>query len=115
MQYRYKESGYVLGYSSNYCDGGYDVNVPEFDSSYFNFDTFDHEGQYFSCDPNHMINRNLSLSESDFSGPFSIFNKCLYKNPTYKITIDYAKKFWSEYKENRKYLHLNFADAHEGT
>ena len=91
-----KENGYVTCYVNDMClqeptNLGHTMLANEIS---------DHE--MLICDPNM---RHI----------FSTSIRCLYNKKTAYYAFEYGEKFWSKYIENRKYLHINLEDGHEGT
>jgi phosphopentomutase len=39
----------------------------------------------------------------------------MYQKDAYTYAIDYARKFWHAYRDERKVFMINFLDMHEGT
>ena len=48
-------------------------------------------------------------------GGFAAISRCLYGKDTFEYVLEYGKKFWETYKDNKKFLRLGFIDAHERT
>jgi hypothetical protein len=64
------------------------------------------------CDPNFLPpNDTFGV----FAGPFGIFRKCLYGKELNSYMLDYAKDFLNTYKDQPKYLEVQFEEAHEGS
>ena len=75
-----------------------------------NFVEFDHEMFALNCDPNIFDVENI---HSIGIGESSIFRRCLYGKESIEYLFDYGNKFWSAYKNNRKYLKLSIPNGHE--
>ena len=109
----FKQNGFVTGNTGNLCEKD-SCELTE-DLYYYNklsYDGFDHENIGMFCDPNY------SSEDSPypiFSGPYSILRKCLYGQDTFKYMLEYGKKFWDTYPENKKFLRMMFQDGHEPT
>jgi hypothetical protein len=107
----YKAKGYIVGQSSNVCEReGWDLEMMFKD--YLNFTNYDHEMNPFYCDPN--------FSDPDqpyqvFKGAYSIIRKCMYGKDSGEFQIEYAKQFFTTYKDERKFFRMMFSDAHEGS
>ena len=69
---------------------------------------FDHEYASPNCDPN-IYNPGYGL----FGGENGILRKCLYGKENIEYTYEYSKKFWSAYKNNKKFLRIVNTYAHE--
>jgi hypothetical protein len=107
----FKEKGYITAQSNNFCsrelfdiEDGYIDNVE--------WEKFDHENIAMFCDPNYFSPNN---PYTPYMGPYSVKKRCLYGKNTFEYVLDYGKKFWETYSNERKFLRLAFQDAHEGT
>ena len=69
---------------------------------------FDHEYAAPSCDPT-MYTYGYSFT----SGENGIFRKCQYGKESFENVLDYAKKFWISFKDNKKFVRLVNTYAHE--
>jgi hypothetical protein len=107
-----KNNGFITGQSSNLCSKEVFAVESHYNILYVNFSNFDHENIAMFCDPNYYDRNNPYPLHK---GPFSIIRKCLYGKDTFEYVLEYGKKFWELYPENKKYLRLSFIDAHEGT
>jgi len=106
-----KEAGYITGRSVNLCDTS--LLFIDKDLMEYIYDVpFDHEGSPFSCDPSfYDPDSPLGL----WQGPFANVRRCLYGKDTFEYVIDYGEKFWKTYSKEKKFLYLEFIDAHEST
>lgn len=48
-------------------------------------------------------------------GGNSVYRRCLYHHDTNKFVFDYGEKFLDTYKDDKKFLLLEFTDGHEIT
>ena len=69
---------------------------------------FDHEYAAPSCDPT-MYTYGYSFT----SGENGIFRKCQYGKESFEHALEYTKKFWISYKDNKKFVRLVNTYAHE--
>ena len=69
---------------------------------------FDHEYAAPSCDPTIY-----TYGYSFTSGENGIFRKCQYGKESFENVLDYTKKFWISYKDNKKFVRLVNTYAHE--
>lgn len=107
----HKNAGYVIGTSNNFCSR----EMAEFDSNSninIQFPRYDHEFNQIMCDPNlHSLDQPYSI----FKGPYSMSLKCIWGKKSIEWTIDYAKQFFSAYRNNSKLYILGNMDSHEGS
>ena len=76
------------------------------------FSDFDHENVAMFCDANYY---NRDNPYPLLQGGFAAIRRCLYGKDTFEYVLEYGKKFWETYKDNKKFLRLGFIDAHERT
>jgi hypothetical protein len=69
---------------------------------------FDHEYSAPNCDPN-VYKFGVGL----FSGENGVLRKCLYGKESFDHALEYARKFWKEYKSNKKFLRIVNTYAHD--
>ena len=69
---------------------------------------FDHEYAATNCEPN-IYNPGYGI----FSGENGVFRKCLYGKESFEYALEYGKKFWSTYKNNKRFLRITNTYAHE--
>lgn len=109
--WEYKAKGYIVGQSSNVCEReGWDLEMAFKD--YLNFTNFDHEMNPFYCDPNFS---DPNQPYQVFKGAYSIIRKCMYGKDSGEFQVEYAKQFFTTYKDERKFFRMMFSDAHEGS
>ena len=109
----FKENGFITANTGNFCSkDSCELSEKDYEKYKLGYDCFDHENIAMFCDPNY------SSEDSPypiFSGPYSILRKCLYGEDTFKYLLEYGKKFWDTYPENKKFLRIMFQDGHEPT
>ena len=108
-----KQNGYITGHSQNFCSKesfGYDIGTIK--TSNLVLDEYDHENVAMFCDPVYI---DIDNPYPVFSGPYSAIRRCLSGYDTHYYMFEYGKQFWEKYEGNKKYLRLNFQDAHEFT
>ena len=109
----FKQNGFVTGNTGNLCmKDSCELSEDIYINNKLSYDNFDHENIGMFCDPNY------SSEDSPypiFSGPYGILRKCLYGQDTFKYVLEYGKKFWDTYPENKKFLRMMFQDGHEPT
>lgn len=109
--YDYKAAGYITGQSTNVCEReGWDLEMAF--EPYLNYTNYDHEFNSFYCDPN------FADPDSPYQvlkGAYSVIRKCMYGKDSGEFQIEYAKQFFSAYKNQNKIYRMIFSDAHEGT
>ena len=69
---------------------------------------FDHEFAAVNCEPN-AYKPGISL----FNGDSSIIRNCLYGKDIIHYALEYGKKFWLSYKDNKRFLRITNTYAHE--
>lgn len=69
---------------------------------------FDHEYAAVNCDSN-VYKPGYGL----VNGDNSIFRKCLYGKESFDYALKYGKKFWSTYKNNKRFLRITCTYSHE--
>eukprot|EP00340_Litonotus_pictus_P012828 CAMPEP_0170539214 /NCGR_PEP_ID=MMETSP0209-20121228/103787_1 /TAXON_ID=665100 ORGANISM="Litonotus pictus, Strain P1" /NCGR_SAMPLE_ID=MMETSP0209 /ASSEMBLY_ACC=CAM_ASM_000301 /LENGTH=331 /DNA_ID=CAMNT_0010841079 /DNA_START=922 /DNA_END=1914 /DNA_ORIENTATION=- len=105
----FKEAGFVIGSSMNYC-GRETIDVEG--EIQFTEQKHDHELAGLFCDPNlHSLQGPFTF----FSGPYSMTKKCLWGKDSVDWSIDYAKQFFSAYRNNSKFFRLSIIDSHEAS
>ena len=109
----FKENGFITGNTGNLCSkDSCELSEEDYKNNRLCYDCFDHENIGMFCDPNY------SSEDSPypiFSGPYGILRKCLYGKDTFKYLLEYGKKFWEAYPNNKKFLRMMFQDGHEFT
>jgi len=66
----------------------------------------------------YMFDPNYLFSENTFGvskGANSVYRRCVYNKDTNYYVFDYGKKFLDAYKDDKKFLLLEFTDSHELT
>ena len=69
---------------------------------------FDHEYAAPNCDPN-IYTYGFSFS----GGENGMFRKCQYGKESFDYALEYAKKFWISYKDNKKFMRIVNTYGHE--
>ena len=107
----YKEYGYITGRIFNRCSKEiYQITNKNING--VSLENFDHENLGIFCDPNYY---NRNKPNTIFRGEFSSLRRCLYGKEVHNYVLEYGKKFWNVYKDNRKFLLLGFIEGNEGT
>lgn len=106
----FKDAGFITGQGHGYC--GREIYDLEKDQNQMLYTNFDHEINSIFCDPNFAVPGNPF---GIFNGVFSYKRRCLYGKDTHEYVFDYAKKFWTNYENDAKFIRIAFQDAHEGT
>ena len=57
----------------------------------------------------------LRVAHTDFDGAHSIQRRCYYGKDTFEYVLEYGRQFWKTYENEKKFLSMEFIDAHEGT
>ena len=70
-------------------------------------DNFDHSIMPLFCDHNYF--------GFLFRGVNSFVRRYLYGKETFEYNFEYARQFWNKYRDSRKYMALEFMQAHEST
>jgi len=106
-----KQNGFITGHTQNFCSKesfGYELDTIK--GGKIVLDEYDHENAAMFCDPVYVDADN---PYPIFSGPYSVLRRCLSGYDTNYYMLEYGKQFWYKYEGNKKYLRLNFQDAHE--
>jgi hypothetical protein len=74
----------------------------------YSYIEFDHEYSAPNCDPNVYI-----YGFGLFSGENGVLRKCLYGKESFDYSLEYARKFWNEYKTNKRFLRIVNTYAHD--
>ena len=74
----------------------------------YSYIEFDHEYAAPNCDPN-VYKEGYGF----FGGENNILRKCLYGKDSIEHSLEYGKKFWVTYKDNKKFLRIVNTYAHE--
>ena len=69
---------------------------------------FDHEYAAVNCEQN-VYKPGYGL----VNGDNSIFRKCLYGKESFDYALEYGKKFWLTYKQNKRFLRIVCTYSHE--
>ncbi len=107
----FKQNGFITGNTHNYCGRDY-YDIENGNIEKFRYESFDHESQSLSCDPNFSV---PGHPYAMLNGSYGMKRRCLYGKDLAKHVFEYTKKFWSAYKEQPKFFRMSFIDAHEGT
>ena len=108
-----KENGYITAQSQNMCSKeSFEIDPDYIHMSDLEIDEYDHENIAMFCEPNYA---EIDNPTPVFTGPYGILRRCLAGFDSFNYMIEYGKQFWQKYKGNKKYLRLNFQDAHEFT
>ena len=106
-----KQNGYITGHSHNFCSKeAFEYDYQSIRDSRIILDEYDHENVAMFCDPNYIDKDN---PYPIFAGPYSILRRCISGYDSFHYVLEYGKQFWETYQNNKKYLRLNFQDAHE--
>jgi len=108
---QFKERGFITAHTIDFC-----TSIPFYyehnDTNIFHWDNFDYEFFSLFCDPNFTVfGKELGITH----GPYSIYRRCLYGKDTFEYVLEFGEKFWQTYKNEKKFLHFSFIDAHEFT
>ena len=109
----FQENGYITAQSQNMCSKeSFEIDPDYIHMSDLEIDEYDHENIAMFCEPNYA---EIDNPTPVFTGPYGILRRCLAGFDSFNYMIEYGKQFWQKYKGNKKYLRLNFQDAHEFT
>ena len=104
----YKDKGFITASTTNSCYR----DLYFIDPKMVNAENFDHENIPMFCDTN-LIDPNMFWAYEQ--GENSIFRKCLYGRDSHEYMFEYMTQFLEAYKSERKYIRMDFMDAHEAT
>ena len=94
-----KNSGYITCNVQDICHKELMDIGDEFTN--YTYIEFDHEYASPNCDPNVYI-----YGYGLFSGENGVLKKCLYGKESIEHSLEYARKFWLAYKENKRFLRI---------
>ena len=100
-----KKLGYITCNSQDICHKEL-MGISQLEN--YTYVEFDHEYASPNCDPNIY-----SFGYGLFGGENGILRKCLYGRENIEYTFEYGKKFWTAYKNNKKFLRIVNTYAHE--
>lgn len=83
----FKQSGYIVGHSSNLCESNI-FEMGDHVMKYVVNNNADHESMAAACDPNY---HNPENSFGPFQGPFSIIRRCLYGKDTFEHVMEFGR------------------------
>lgn len=94
----FKNNGYITANIQDICHKELmSINPLE----KYTYVEFDHEYASPNCDPN-IYTYGYSFS----GGENGIFRKCQYGKESFEYALEYAKKFWNVYKDNKKFMRI---------
>ena len=106
----YKNQGYITGHTgTTYGNEIFSVNAL-LKSQKLDYDSWDHENIAMFCDANFFAHE-YPLNK----GIGSVLKRCLYGKYAFEYMIEYAKQFWTLYKDDKKFFRIHFNEGHEGT
>ena len=101
----YKDNGYITCNIQDICHKEL-MKIGPFKN--YLYIEFDHEYAAPSCDPNiYKTGYDLFYSEN------GLLKKCLYGKENFEYGLDYARKFWRVYRNNKRFLRIVNTYAHE--
>lgn len=101
----YKRNGYITCNVQDICHKEL-MSIEPLKNYYYI--EFDHEYSAFNCEPN-VYKPGYGL----FNGDNSVFRKCLYGKESFDYSLEYSKKFWKAYKNNKRFLRIVCTYSHE--
>ena len=101
----FKNNGYITANIQDICHKEL-MSIDPLEN--YIFVEFDHEYAAPNCDPNiYTFGYRFSGGEN------GIFRKCLYGKESFDYALEYAKKFWISYRDNKKFVRIVNTYAHE--
>ena len=101
----YKRNGYITCNVQDICHKEL-MSIEPLKNYYYI--EFDHEYAAVNCEPN-VYKPGYGL----FNGDNSVFRKCLYGKESFDYSLEYSKKFWKAYKDNKRFLRIVCTYSHE--
>ena len=101
----FKKNGYITCNVQDICHKELMSIAPLENYTYVEFD---HEYAAVNCEPN-VYKPGYGL----FNGNNSILRKCLYGKESFDYALEYGKKFWNIYKNNKRFLRIVSTYSHE--
>ena len=110
----FNDNGYITANSGNFCTKLI-FPIYRWNNGKYNDFYFDYELISLFCDPNvNNPNDCFSNKNPDF-GYYSNYRNCLYGKDSFEYVFEYSLKFLEIYKNENKFLHIFFNDAHESS
>ena len=100
-----KNMGYITCNVQDVCHKEL-MSIDDMDN--YSYIEFDHEYAAPNCDPN-VYHYGFGI----FGGENGILRKCLYGKESFEHSLEYAKKFWTSYKNNKRFLRIVNTYGHE--
>ena len=101
----FKNNGYITANIQDICHKEL-MSISAIEN--YTYVEFDHEYAGPNCDPS-IYGRGFSF----LIGENGIFKKCLYGKESFDYVLEYAKKFWISYKDNKKFMRIVNTYGHE--
>lgn len=102
-----KENGYITSMILDQCVFEIFFDKDKIFTYNITSDNFDHSIMPLFCDQNYF--------GFLFRGVNSLIRRFLYGKETFEYNFEYARQFWNNYNNSRKYMALEFMQAHEST
>lgn len=85
-------------------------------ASFEHEEPYDHDGTGFSCDPYlEELDTLYGIVHDNLVGANAITRRCIFGKDSFEHVLEFGKQFWNAYREDKKFLMLEFMDAHEGS
>lgn len=109
---KYAKKGYVTGSSLDMCNKDVFDNLGQPILLNLPDPVIDHELFQMFCDGNYINKNNFY---SIWKGHYSFFQRCLYGKSAQEYTFEYAKQFYTKYKDNNSIFRIGLMESHEGS
>lgn len=106
---KFKDFGFITGSTHNICTPEV-IDIKSDEVPNYDFTEVDHDLWAPFCDPNQL---SLKGPYVDFKGPYSILKRCMWGKNSFEYSIEYARQFFSKYKDSNKFFRIGTSDSHE--
>ena len=107
----FKDNGYITGHAINHCGNELFYDEKQEMTKETIIHPWDYENVGMYCGTNYQDIKRNPLNR----GPSSWYRRILYGRDVSEYNLEYTRKFWETYIDNRKVFRLNFLEGHEDT
>ena len=107
----FKDNGYITGHAINHCGNELFYDEKQEITAETIIHPWDYENVGMYCGENYQNIIRNPLNR----GPSSWYRRIMYGRDVSEYNLEYTRKFWETYIDNRKVFRLNFLEGHEDT